>query len=459
MAMEEAEEAQQGETQRGENSPGLLNYRRLKKQARVEDHQLSDDALFLSLAPGMSLMDNQEARDRALAGETLSGVAIRRLRLSGELSKQLLIRKSYIHQLELSDLRCLRAVSLSGCRFKRIHIENCTFQESLSLKSCRVETFAIIRSQLQSLNGELLKVGRKSFLFHSHFAQRVRFWEASFGDWVEWEESTFDGLLDLRSTDLAAGFSATRCHFKGDVKFRGASLRLKWEAKGSRFDKLLDFSKAKLNDFVYLEEIEQGPAQRWAFMNTVGERILVTPAQLEGRLESEESGDHKSAVIEYGVLKRSFSHEQRYDAEDWAFYRFKVNERRAKRWSWSRPLGQLKRFGEWLLLDWGCGYGTSPTKAIRTALVMILFFAGLYTLGADYLHPPERAPFLSLEVDHFVNTMTSSLLLSVSAFTSGFGDIKGAAIGWMNLLLIAEALLGTILWGLFIVAFGRKVIR
>ena len=50
-------------------------------------------------------------------------------------------------------------------------------------------------------------------------------------------------------------------------------------------------------------------------------------------------------------------------------------------------------------------------------------------------------------------------LTSVSAFTSGFGDVRDAAQGWMNVPLIAESLLGTLLWGLFIVAFSRKVIR
>jgi ribonuclease BN (tRNA processing enzyme) len=43
--------------------------------------------------------------------------------------------------------------------------------------------------------------------------------------------------------------------------------------------------------------------------------------------------------------------------------------------------------------------------------------------------------------------------------TSGFGDIRGAAQGWMNVPLSAESLLGTLLWGLFIVAFSRKVIH
>ena len=51
------------------------------------------------------------------------------------------------------------------------------------------------------------------------------------------------------------------------------------------------------------------------------------------------------------------------------------------------------------------------------------------------------------------------LLTSVSVFTSGFGTVRDAAQGWMNLPLIVESLLGTFLWGLFIVAFSRKVIR
>jgi len=44
-------------------------------------------------------------------------------------------------------------------------------------------------------------------------------------------------------------------------------------------------------------------------------------------------------------------------------------------------------------------------------------------------------------------------------FTSGLSGIRDAAKGWMNIPLIVEAFLGTLLWGLFIVAFSRKVIR
>jgi len=44
-------------------------------------------------------------------------------------------------------------------------------------------------------------------------------------------------------------------------------------------------------------------------------------------------------------------------------------------------------------------------------------------------------------------------------FTSGLSGIGDIAHGWMNVPLMIESLLGTLLWGLFIVAFSRKVIR
>ena len=111
------------------------------------------------------------------------------------------------------------------------------------------------------------------------------------------------------------------------------------------------------------------------------------------------------------------------------------------------------------MLDWGCGYGTSPIRAIRAALVMILVFTGIYMLGYHEIHRVDSLPFPDFSHDSLMNRFGVSLFLSVAAFTSGFGDLKESVTDWMNIPLILEALLGTILWGLFIVAFGRKVIR
>ena len=97
---------------------------------------------------------------------------------------------------------------------------------------------------------------------------------------------------DFRSLHAEEGFVLANCHFAPDSLFRGATVFKKWEAGGSRFDGLLDLSKAKLHDFAYLENIEQGPNQQFAFQNAVAERILIRTDQLEGRLASEQAGDH-----------------------------------------------------------------------------------------------------------------------------------------------------------------------
>jgi len=45
-------------------------------------------------------------------------------------------------------------------------------------------------------------------------------------------------------------------------------------------------------------------------------------------------------------------------------------------------------------------------------------------------------------------------------FTAGFsGEHLRGAEGWVLIPLAVEALVGTLLWGLFIVSFSRKVIR
>jgi hypothetical protein len=235
---------------------------------------------------------------------------------------------------------------------------------------------------------------------------------------------------------------------------------MKCDLTGSHFDGLLDLSKAKLHDYVYLEEIEQGDRQRFAFANTLGEHILVRPGQLRRRLASEEAGDYRQAMHEYAFLRRSFEALHRYDEEDWALYRFKVNQRRACQRSWRRPWGKLAQLADYLLLDHGCGYGTNPMRAVRSALVIMLGFGLLYMAGIDQFYvDPAKRPFPDEEMSSPMNRVWVGLMISVTVFTSGVGGIREMAQGWMNGPLIVESLLGTLLWGLFIVAFSRKVIR
>ena len=95
---------------------------------------------------------------------------------------------------------------------------------------------------------------------------------------------------------------------------------------------------------------------------------------------------------EYGLLKRVFEGLHRYEHEDWAFYRFKVNQRRSKPRSWNKPWTKLAGFSDWLFLDQGCGYGTNPLRAVRAALIIVIGFGVIYASGVHLLHV-ETPPF------------------------------------------------------------------
>ncbi|MEM7013035.1 MAG: hypothetical protein AAF585_16300, partial [Verrucomicrobiota bacterium] len=278
--------------------------------------------------------------------------------------------------------------------------------------------------------------------------------QTRFGDWIEFKKTHFLGKADFRSFHADEGFVAQDCRFEGDFLFRGSTVAKKLELSRSYFAACADFSKSKMHDVVYLESIEQGPKQTFAFQNALFNRMLINVDQLQGHLASEKKGDYKVAAEELGLLKNNFQHLNRYDEEDWAFYRFKVNKRRAL--PAYRPLTKLCSF---LFLDVGCGYGARPFRAIATAAILILLFAGVYLVGIDGFAEPSM-PIAELPADHIVNRGLFGLVTSVSVFTAGFtGEHLRNAQGWIIAPLAIEALLGTLLWGLFIVAFSRKVIR
>jgi hypothetical protein len=352
-------------------------------------------------------------------------------------------------------------VQLHGCTVDRPYFERaCTFAGALDLSGS-----TLVRAQVHRLTvrGKLScdnVTTRGRFLVNDcRFEGGTRFWETRYLGWAEFRGCTFTTEADFRSFHAEEGFILHKCAFAGDVLFRGSTVSKKFEANGSRFDGLVDLSKAKLHDYVYLEAIEQGDKQRFAFANTLGERLRIRTAQLVGRLRSEERRDYAEAMHEYAFLKRAFESLHRFDQEDWAYYRFKVNQRRCCGRSWWRPWTKLFQFLDWLVLDLGCGYCTDPFRAVRTAALLILVFAVIYIVGIDSLHLEEPKTPFGGPATQWDNRIAMGLFKSVAVFISGVSGINEMAHGWMNAPLLIESVLGTLLWGLFIVAFSRKVIR
>jgi hypothetical protein len=404
-------------------------------------------------------MAPETALELLARGETLKHVRIHRLRLRGEFPGPIRMQGVVLVQPNFDKASFKAEVALIHCTLDRPHFHGKTlFAQGLSLKESTLIKADLHHVTVQGpLSCEMMHTRGKLLVTRTRFEGPVRFWEARFKGWVDFGSCEFLAEADFRSFHAEEGFSLNRCHFHQDVLFRGSTVAKKLDAGKCRFDGLLDFSKAKLHDYVYLEGIEQGERQRFAFLNTVGEKILVRTEQLVGRLASEEKGEYASAMHEYGFLKRAFNVLHRFEQEDWAFYRFKVNERRGVGRSWRKPLSKLGQLCSWLFLDLGCGYGTNPRRAVLGALAIILGFALIYSLGmSDF--GPIRAP-LGGPRDSIANQLAFGVMTSVAVFTGGFGSLKELAHGWLIFPLVAEALLGTLLWGLFIVAFSRKVIR
>lgn len=407
-----------------------------------------------SLAPA-------EANARLLRGEMITNVRIERMMFHGEYPEPVVLRNVTFVRPCFKKATFKKDAHFIGCTFDRLQVTRSVVCEgSLTLSG---STF--IKAVWQNLHvkgavkANNLKTEGRFLVNRSRFGGDINFWESSFHGWIDFKECVFEKTFDFRSCHVHEGLVLTRSQFQGDALFRGTMVAKKWEATNkTRFEKVLDFSKAKLNDYVYLESIEQGPGQAFAFRNTLGERILVRPEQVDGRLASEKEGRYEDAMHEYAFLKRAYSALHRYEHEDWAFYRFKVNQRRGKSRSWWQPWSKAAQFCDWLLLDLGCGYCTNPTRAIKTSLIILVGFACIYAVGIDHFHI-DKVPFEHLDKTAWPNRIAYSLVTSVAVFTSGLSGIKDIAKDWMNIPLVIEALLGTLLWGLFIVAFSRKVIR
>jgi hypothetical protein len=371
----------------------------------------------------------------------------------------LTIRNAAFQRLEISGCTFKKEVTFVGSTLNRPMIADSQFEGALKFRSCELKDMQFrknaVRGRFDWANSTTK--GRHD-VAKCTFGGVVSAWETRFTGWGNFTHCTFEDDGDFRSFHAEQGVSITRCVFKKDALFRGAAVAKKFDLSESVFHGVLDLSKAKLQDFAYLQDIRLEPSAKLAFVNAVAERILIRPNQIEGRLKSETAGDYETAMQEYGLLKACYQKLYRFDEEDWAFYNFKVCQRRKKPIA-GRPWSAAGRFLDWLLLDRGCGYGTKPFRAVWAAAIIIVAFAAIYAVGIHNFDV-ERPPIADQPIGYWLNRVLFSTTTAVAVFTSGFGgDQLTQAHGWVLVPLMAEAVLGTFLWGLFIVAFSRKVIR
>ncbi len=411
--------------------------------------------------PTITVMSAEDALACLQAGRPLVNVRVSGLKFTGEFSLPVTLRDVILDKPVFKKAVFHETVEMIGCTISRARFERePVFEKDFIIRISKIRRAIFggitVRGSARFDRSEFL--GGVTFT-HCTFEGQARFWEATFDHWANFSHCRFQGQVDLRSTCFQQGVCLEHCLVQNDLLMRGAVVEKKLDFASTHFDGLLDLSKAKLHDFVYLEGISQGPQQTFAFANAVVDRLLIKPSQLQDRLASERSQDYELAMREYGLLKAIYQTLHRFDEEDWAYYKFKVCQRKGRPRSWAKPWTKLLQVCDLVFLDWGCGYGTNPVRAVVSALLMMLFFAGVYAVGYHHFEV-ESPPIVELPKDGLVNRVLYALMTTVSVFTSGFGgDQFNTAHGWVLIPLNLEALAGTLLWGLFVVAFSRKVIR
>ena len=411
-------------------------------------------------AAGKAELTPAEVLALLAAGKDVVNARVKRLKLRGVIPGPVRFKNCVLVSPEFDKVTFQSDVAFPGTTIDKPGFRGAVvFEKGLDLSAAVVlkATFYKLRVHGKFDAGFAEFRGKVAFadcVFHGP----ARFWEAKFPGWPDFKSCQFLGEADFRSAHFGQGVVFGKCDFRADFLFRGSAVEKKFDAESSAFHGLIDLSKAKLRDFVYLEAIKQHPGQTFAFLNAVAERIRVRPDQLEGRLASERDRRYDDAMQEYGLLKSCYTHLYRHDQEDWAFYRFKVAQRRSRPATWRKPWTVWRQAGEWLFLDIGCGYGTNPLRAVRMAAAIVLGFAVLYAANADLFYT-EKRPFPNSAPTDLDNRLMIGFITSVAVFTSGMGGIREIAQGWMNVPVMIESIMGTLLFGLFIVAFSRKVIR
>ncbi len=110
---------------------------------------------------------------------------------------------------------------------------------------------------------------------------------------------------------------------------------------------------------------------------------------------------------------------------------------------------RVSEFFEWFFKDLMFGYGLKWKRPLISVLIIILLWALGFTLH------------FRLNVLHDLFTSIGyGLYYSVISFTTlGFGNAPDLEGVWPKLLLCSEALIGTILMPLFLLAYARKILQ
>lgn len=295
--------------------------------------------------------------------------------------------------------------------------------------------------------------------FSAKFRSPASFSDCHFNKVVTFSGASFDQIAVFYGTifEEAAFFM---CIFDKPVGFNGARFRRKALFSPAEFMKGASFFNADFNGEANFassrvrDGMEFGGA---AFHDTVDlswidcDRMSIDWQQIKGRLRY----DRES----FAFIRKNFDNIGKPEDADQSFYEYRNRKRKSMKWH------SPARFFELVFLDWSCGYGTMPTRAIVFSLALVILFA-LCFWKPGAIRPKEE----SGSVPGCVKRLGNSLYFSANTFTTvGYGDwvpteeylvkLGRFRIFKFRHIAMLEGFLGWVMLSLFLITLARTWIR
>lgn len=376
---------------------------------------------------------------------------------------------NFANELGLQSSKFQGVFLISSSQFQRAHFMGASFQNKAEFLNCTFEksgNFSKIQCEKDLTIIGCLFYGSihlgEAYLKGEMYIKRSEFFhDASFSKLLAcaplfFEKVTFHSIADF---SLAA-FHTTKflqTKFSGVTNFQEAIFGDNTELLECEFNQRVHFSRAIFMHKVDFRETKFNGLV--SFANMIGDYILLTKSQVEGRLAAEKEKDYSVTEQEYLTLRRIFERHSNDDDRDWAHWHSQRAARKKQPFHLLQPWKMLRIFTDYVFLDLGCGYGAKPTNVILLSFVLILLFACLY-MG---LPIPEgikaNAPNLTTKILNSVFTSTITYLPAGLINWELNLDMSNPALSFTKILMLVENTIGMFLLLLFTMTFFRKLLR
>jgi uncharacterized protein YjbI with pentapeptide repeats len=292
----------------------------------------------------------------------------------------------------------------------------------------------------------------------SRFSGDADFRDATFGGYADFRDATFDGYANFRDATFGGYADFRDATFDGYANFRDATFSRHATFDGSQFGSGVNFDAAIFSFYASLIHTEFIGLAKFYLTEFSGDAIF-DDANFKGgcdfghtkfmrfssfwntQIDKEISfryakfGSPKSQE-QLSRIGRNFS-EQNGNKADSDYYYYQEMDAIRKQ----KP--RIIRYPEFFFIQLVTGYGVYPFRLYSWWLLFVVFFAIVYWIGGGVVGAKEPIDYIWFSI--------------TTAITPGFAGYSPA--GMYKIVAGIEAILGSMLWAVFLATFANKYFR